>query len=217
LNGKGSIEINEATVRESKLVSGISQLASYNFGSEVISMKDVKLAASIEDGRSYVQPFELSIGDHKATVSGSLGVDGTLNYVLKTDLKAGALGQQLNSIIAGIKGRDSDKATDVIPVAFRITGKYDNPSIALTSISGDQSIRAEAGEALEEGSETVKEETVKEINKGLENLVQGDTAALRQQADSLKESIDNLEKSGEEIKNLIQNLFKKSKKENGGQ
>ncbi len=219
LNGLGSIEVREASVKESKLVSGISQLTNYQFSTSNISLSDVILSASIEQGRSYVKPFSIKMGDHKAMISGSIGADGILDYKVTTDLKAGALGQQLNSLIAGIGKKGTDPSSDVIPVTFKVTGNYTNPKIALeNALSGDKSIGESATEVISEGGATIQDEAGKEIEKGKQHILEGDTAALRQQADSLKKTIENLEKSGENVKGLIENLFKKKeKKDNPGQ
>ena len=219
LNGMGSIEVKEASVKESKLVNGISQLIGYNFSTGNISMSDVILSASIEKGRSYVKPFGFNIGEHEAMISGSIGADGILDYKVTTDIKAGTLGQQLNTLLAGLKGQGTDPSSDVIPITFKVTGNYSNPKIALeNTLTGDKSIKESATEAIAESGAVVKEEAGKEIDKGIQQVLEGDTAGLRQQADSLKKSIENLDKSGESIKGLIDNLFKKKeKKDSPGQ
>jgi uncharacterized protein involved in outer membrane biogenesis len=206
LNGMGEVAISNAQVKESALVDRLASLTGYAFNTAGIQLNDVNAVASVQNGRSYVKPFELQLGGHAAMISGSIGVDGSLDYLIDTDFDAGQLGVQFNTLVAGITGGQQKEITGVIPVQIEIKGTYDSPKLALTGT--DKGVDALADQAAEQVED--------EARKGIESLLSGDTAALQSQIDSLKQSVEGIESAGEGVKSILDNLFgnkKKDKKE----
>ena len=69
-----------------------------------IEAKDVAVRFSIRDGRVTTQPFDLKMGDIKINMSGSTGLDQTIDYTAKVALPAGSAGGILESVNVGIGG-----------------------------------------------------------------------------------------------------------------
>ncbi|MFR5768413.1 MAG: AsmA-like C-terminal region-containing protein [Alistipes sp.] len=69
-----------------------------------IEAKDVAVRFSIRDGRVTTQPFDLKMGDIKINMSGSTGLDRTIDYTAKVALPAGSAGGILESVNVGIGG-----------------------------------------------------------------------------------------------------------------
>lgn len=69
-----------------------------------IEAKDVAVRFSIRDGRITTQPFDLKMGDIKINMSGSTGLDQTIDYTAKVALPAGSAGGILESVNVGIGG-----------------------------------------------------------------------------------------------------------------
>lgn len=72
-----------------------------------IEAKDVAIRFTIRDGRIATQPFDLKVGGVKLNMSGSTGLDQSIDYTARVALPAGA-GGVLQSIDVGIGGTFSD-------------------------------------------------------------------------------------------------------------
>ena len=91
-------------------------------------------AFSIDKGRLTVKPFDLKIGDVAMKVSGSNGIDQTLDYTLDLAVPTAILGASANQAIgalassAGRAGIDLGKAA-VVSVGARVTGSVTDPTV----------------------------------------------------------------------------------------
>ena len=88
----------------------------------------------------------------------------------------------------------------------------------IASADGRSKLEADIKEEVSDKAEKVEEEAKLQIMEGIGHVLEGDTAALKQQTDSLKnllndDILENLGQKGEDIKNSLQNLFKKKKKD----
>lgn len=229
LLGKGLIQISEASVKDSKLVSGISGFMKSDLKSSQLTLKDVIMKASLENGRAHVSPFDVELGGQKANISGSIGADGTLNYFLSTEIEAGAVGKQVNQLLANLKGQDAP-ASSKIKLNFNVMGTYDKPAITLagttssdgTTTTVKEEVKQEAAAQLEtvkaEAEQKAKDETTKLMEKGeeqlqehLDTLKKEITKNMESEADSILS--DQLDSTANELKESIRNLFKKKKKD----
>ena len=231
LAGGGLIEILQATLKGSKIMTGVNALTNQANADEV-SLSDILMKAEIKDGRFFVEPFDVKLGGYQSNVSGSNGLDGSLDYVMKMEIPAGQLGQQLNQTIASLTGSATNPSSS-IKLNIGIGGTYDDPKPKLLS--------ADAGQGMKQAvKEEVKTEVTKAIQKEIGDKVDvekiADTEALKEetkqeidtvksevkdiaktQADSLKKGIltgdtATVENAVKDAQDKIQNLFKKKKK-----
>ncbi len=235
LNGGGLIEIAEAAVTGSKLISGISSLTSLSDASGA-TLKDVLLSASIKDGRFSVKPFDMKIGNYKTNVGGSTGLDGTLDYVLKMDIPAGKIGAQLNSSLASLTGSNSPTNSD-IKLTIGVGGTYENPKPKLLGsdlkeqakkqvvnivkeqvtkkILGDDSKAAKTVEKVTANLNKDSIKTIAEAKKkaAVDSLKRLADAKKKMVEDSLKKIADEQKKKAiDAAKDKVKDLFKRKKK-----
>lgn len=69
-----------------------------------IEAKDVAIRFKIRDGRITTQPFDLKLGNIRINLSGSTGLDQSIDYKAKVALPAGTAGGVLETIGVGIGG-----------------------------------------------------------------------------------------------------------------
>ncbi len=69
-----------------------------------IQAKDVRIRFAIKDGRVTTQPFDLKMGNIAMTLSGSTGLDQTIDYTAQVSLPKSATGGVLNKLDVGIGG-----------------------------------------------------------------------------------------------------------------
>ena len=213
VNGAGLIKIAKATLKDSKLVSGVTSLTKLDNTSEV-TMKDVLMSASIKDGRMSVQPFDVSMGTYKTTVAGSTGLDGSIDYTLKMDVPANKLSSSLTSFTNKYTGSTTDPNKPV-PVTIGVGGNYANPTTKLVMTEQKEQAKEAATAAAKE--EATKQAT--ELAKGTEaeelvnSILGGDkkttgtdtTKAAKTPAEDVTKKVQD------EAAKKIQNLLKKKK------
>lgn len=71
---------------------------------KVIEAENVLIDFAIRDGRISTEPFDLKMGKTTMTLSGSTGLDQTIDYTAKVTLPEGAAGGVLSTVNVGIGG-----------------------------------------------------------------------------------------------------------------
>lgn len=158
VNGAGLVNIAQAALTDSKFIAGITSLTKLD-NTNNVRLKDVLMSATIQDGRLSVQPFDVSFGDYKTTVSGATLLDGTIDYNLKMDVPAGKLGSQFNSLVARYSGQ-SASSDNTIPLTIALGGTFTNPKPTLV-------LDEQAAQVKEAVTEAAKEEGAKAIERAV--------------------------------------------------
>lgn len=214
VDGTGLITIAQASLKDSKILSGITSLTKLSDTNEV-TLKDVLMSASIDDGKLSVKPFDVNIGNYKTTVAGSTLLDGTIDYTLKMDVPAGKLGSQFNALLSKYSGKPNDP-NSTIPVTIALGGKYDSPQPSLVMAEQTEQVKEAAKEAVKEQGTKALEKAVKgtEAEKVLSDILgtkkdttanSTDTTATPVTTEAVKEKVED------EAKKKIQNLLKRKK------
>lgn len=215
VDGNGIVKIAHASLKESKLLSGITSLTKLK-DTDKVTLKNVLMSASIDDGKLTVKPFDVNMGDYKTTVTGSTSLDGTIDYNLKMDVPAGKLGSQFNALLSQYGDQKSDP-NSTIPVTVAMGGKYDDPHLSLLMNEQTQQAKEAVKEAAKEEGVKAIEKAVKgtEAEKIVKNILGGkkdttrtkDTTSTKPatQQEAVKEKLQ------EEAKDKIQNLLRRRK------
>ncbi len=173
LTSSGLLTSNDVSVSD---VPALTALASAlkNDDLKKISVKDLKIPFSINDGRVKTQPFDINVGATKMNLTGSTGLDQTIDYVAKIALPSSLT-----------KGTLSN-------VNVKIGGTFSSPKISLdTKDLATQAISAVAGSVLK-GKDGQPVDVNAEIDK------QAD--AIRTQAKSAGDKlIQEAEKQGQAL------------------
>ncbi|CAN5156099.1 hypothetical protein BH09BAC3_BH09BAC3_16960 [soil metagenome] len=208
VNMDGIVKILEATLSQSKLVSGITSLTKLN-NTDKVSLKDVLLSTTIVNGRLSVKPFDVKFGDYTTTVTGSSGLDQSIDYSLKMMVPAGQLGSQLNGFLNQYTG--SPNATDKIPVTIAIGGTFKDPKTSL--IASEQ--KAAIKEAITKVAQEKSQEAAKQIlsGKNPEDVLK-DVLKVNKPDTAKKPATDTTKTKTPTVTdqiNQLQNLLKKKK------
>ncbi|MFN8340673.1 MAG: AsmA-like C-terminal region-containing protein [Cyclobacteriaceae bacterium] len=202
VNGAGLVKIAQAALQGSKLVSGITSLTKLS-NSDQVSMKDVLMSATINNGRLSVKPFDVKMGNYATTISGSSGLDGTLDYSMKMMVPAGKLGSQLQGFVN--PGTTTNPNSE-IPLNIGLGGTYKDPKPKLVSTEQKQQVKQAVTNVVEEKGK----EKLKEVVKGTEaeNVVNN---LLGNKKDSVKKDSVKANPVQNVLQNKLQNLLKKKK------
>ena len=207
VSGAGLIKIAQATIANSKLISGITSITKLN-DTDNVTLKDALMSATIKDGKLSVKPFDVKFGNYKTTVSGSSGLAGALDFAMKMNVPAGKLGSQFQSLVGG--NTDPNKE---IPLNIGLGGTFLDPKPKLLMSEQKEQVKEAVKEAVvttaqEKGkdllTDVVKDTKAKDIVGNLLGTKKDSTAT---KPDSTKTAapVQDL------LKNKMQNLLKKKK------
>lgn len=211
VNGDGLVKIAQASLKDSKLVSGITSLTKLDNTDEV-TLKDVLMSTSIKDGRLSVKPFDVQFGSYKTTVAGSTGIDGTIDYNLKMDVPAGKLGAQFNSFLSKYSATKTDPNAP-IPVTIGVGGTVTKPTPKLLMSEQKEQAKEAVKEAVKQEATKKAESVINDLLNKKDPKKDSKTDTAKTKADTTKaKSKSTTDKAKDEAVNKIQDLLKKKKK-----
>jgi hypothetical protein len=230
INGAGLIDIAKAAIKDVKILQNVSSVTKLGTNSSlgqgtIADITNLAMSAEIKGGRFYVDPFDINLDGRSANVTGSTGLDGSLDYVISTVVPAGAAGDAINSALASITGGKNAVGSD-INLKLAVTGTYDNPKVGIAGAepgakgaasAAQTAVKAQAKEELDEQKETAKKE-LEEQKKQAEAQLKEEEKKLEEKAtQELQEVLKDTTIAApvEEAKDLIKGLLKKKKKEGG--
>jgi hypothetical protein len=209
VNGSGLIKVAQAALTQSKLVSGITSLTKLS-DADNVTLKDVLMSATIKDGQLSVKPFDVKFGSYLTTVSGSTGLDGSINYGLKMNVPAGKLGAQFQGLVNQYAG--SNNSTSEIPLNIGLGGSFTDPKVTLLAQEQKEQVKeAVTAAAQEKGKQAVQDLLAGEKPKdAINNLLNPKKDTTKTAAtDSTK--TDLKQDAQKALENKLQNLLKKKK------
>lgn len=185
-----------------------------------IEARDLKIRFSIKDGRVTTEPFDLKMGDVNVNMSGTTGLDRTIDYTAKVTLPAG-VGGVLGAVNVGIGGTfTSPKITLGVQetveqvVSNVVSEQIDNLTGGRGGLlSNDAQTRAaalreeaqRAGEKLVEAAETQRQKLVDAAaKKGALAKIAAEAAGDALVDEAKKQSKALLEEAEKQIQKLTQ-------------
>jgi hypothetical protein len=210
VNAGGLIKIAQAALTQSNLVSSITSLTKLDDANQV-TLKDVIMSATIKEGFLSVKPFDVKFGSYVTNVSGSTGLDGTINYLLKMNVPAGKLGSQLQGFINQNTG--STNSTSEIPVTIGLGGTFKDPKTSLMTQEQQQQVQEAVTAAAEEKGKQAIDDVL--AGKKPEDAIKD---LLNPKKDTTKTAVKDTTKTSVQqetqkvLEDKLQNLLKKKKK-----
>ncbi len=232
LYGAGLLEIVQAAYKgDMKLIAAVNgatkltKLSGSETSTDEISLKDVLMQAEVKDGRIHLEPFNVVFGGYETTISGSNGIDGSLDYIMGMDVPTGKVAAAANNLIASKLGGAS-LVGDRVKLNLGVGGTYDDPKITVRSVenSGGSSpadaakarLATEAAKRKQQAEDRAKREIARA------------KARAKAQADKAKEEVSKVKDDvtqkvkeeaeklvgdqADDVKNAVKGLLKKKKK-----
>lgn len=183
ISGKGLLDIANAAVEDSKVVGAITAVTKLS-NTKTIALKDTRLQFEIKNGRVFVQPFDVNVGNFKTVIAGSNGIDGSLDYDLKMTVPAGSVGTAVNSAIAKFTGSGGNVSSDIL-LNLSLGGTYDDPKVGLAGAEAGQGAKEAVKVAVKEKVDEQKEKLEAEVNQKKDAA----EAEARRRADEAKQKL----------------------------
>lgn len=187
-------ELRSADIRIEQLKA--FELLAKTLGNDALSTiraKDVVIPFAIRQGRVTTQPFDLKMGDVTVTLSGSTGLDQSIDYAAKVALPASVTGGVLSKVNVGIGGTFTDPKVTI--------GVKEAVEEAARNLIDEQVQKLTGGDSLSEAVQKQAEQLREEARKAGEKLV----AAAGEQRAKLVEAAKNpiaklaAEKAGDKL------------------
>lgn len=193
LTGGGLIQILQASLGESDLMSGLSSVTKLAKVSTA-TLDRIKMQAEIKDGRLFIKPFDVKLGDYKTTIAGSTGIDGTVDYLLKMNVPAGQVGTQLNSLVSSLTGSSQGLVGNNLVLNIGMGGLFTKPEFALKSVTSEEgkTVKNAVTATVQAKVEEKKEEAKAVVETKVEAAKDSANQILTAKKDSLKVKADSL-------------------------
>lgn len=177
LDGSGSVATSRISIEGFPLLDRMAEMLRFSPLSHP-TVDALRSSIRIEDGRLHVDPFQVGVGGLAMTVSGSNGIDQSLDYTLGLRMPRSGLGDAAAAVVQDLAARAGvDVAgADSVRVGVRVTGSVESPAVSLTLQETAASVGALAGRAADAAVERQLEEAQQRLEASREE------ARLRAQA-----------------------------------
>jgi hypothetical protein len=189
LSGRGTLQTSKLVLHDFPPMSKIADVTKLEFLKDP-TLEPVHTAFQIQGGRLKVAPFTVKVGPATMTVSGSNGLDQSLQYTLQLRVPRSAFGGAANQAVAGLVSKAGRAGIDLnaapeIPLGIQLGGTVTNPSVKVEVGSVASSVTKGAEQA-------VREAATKKGSAEATRLVQeaeARAATIRQDAQALADKV----------------------------
>jgi len=189
LDGKGSLQTSQLVLQDFPALEKVVDVTKLQFLDNP-TLNALSTAFQIRDGRLHVNPFAVKLGGSTMNVSGSNGLDQSLQYALRLRVPRAMLGEAADRAVAGLVSRAGGagidlKAASEIELGIKLAGTVTNPSVE-TDVG---SVVASAKEGVEQA---VREGVTKKASAEATRLIQEAevrASAIRKEAQTLAETV----------------------------
>jgi hypothetical protein len=202
LGGGGTVQTSNLDLKDFPPLEKVVDLTKLQFLDNP-GLDALRAAFQIREGRLFVKPFDVKLGGTTVNVSGSNGLDQSLQYTLGLRVPRSLMGGGANSAIAGLVSKAGGAGIDLsaapeIPLGIQLAGTVTNPSVKVdvSSVASSvkegvqqaatQKVSAEAAKLVQEA-----EQRAASIRKEAQGLADKVKLQGYQQADSLTAKATN--------------------------
>lgn len=208
--GNGFLKIGTAEIKNFKPFTTVGSLLSLDELSNPI-VKNLNPKFKIENGRFSISPAKYKVGKYDVVLSGSNGIDQSLDYVVEIDVPAGTVKNQANKSISKLLGANVDLVNvNSVKVKALIGGTIDNSTVK-TSV-GDVVKDVVSDVVTKVKDKVVDEATAKTDELKAKAKEKADAIKVEAQAKADKLKAD-AEKRMKEEKRKLEEAAKKKKEE----
>jgi AsmA-like C-terminal region len=164
LTGKGSLQTSQVQIQDFPPLDRIASATKLALLNDP-ALRALRSQFEIREGRLHIQPFAVGLGRTTMNVSGSNGLDQTLDYNLRLSVPGSDLGAEASQALTGLMSRAAAaginlQAAPEVALGVGLTGTVTNPSIKLDVTSGAKSAAQAAGDAVKQAAEQKVEAAV---------------------------------------------------------
>ena len=145
LSATGLLQSQDVKIQDVPALNALAK-ALNNDKLSTLSAKDVKLNFEVKEGRVHTKPFDVNTGVGKLNLSGSTGLDQTIDYKCNIDLPENTLTGTIGKLVASAS----------------IKGTFKNPKVELNT---KEMVNQAVDAAKTEANKAISEELLKQTEK----------------------------------------------------
>jgi len=188
---RGQLQTHNLQLRNSEIFGKMADLLkNETWRTPTLNNTDVKF--EIKDGRVNVEPINMNIAQTRLVLSGSQGLDSTMDYKLNASVPMAAVGKGATDVLGKIPGGASVKE---ITVTGLVGGTATKPEVSLSVADMASNVaKAVVGAVTEKVTERVSEEVAKQkaaVMAEAEKQAANIRATAKQTADRIRTEANN--------------------------
>jgi hypothetical protein len=189
LSGGGTVQTSNLDLKNFPPLQKVVDLTKLQFLDNP-GLNAIRAAFRIRDGRLFVQPFDVKLGGTTMNVSGSNGLDQSLQYTLGLRVPRSLMGGGANQALAGLVSKAGQAGIDLnaapeIPLGIQLGGTVTNPSVKADVGSVASSVKQGAEQAV---TQAVTKKVSAEATRLVQEAEQR-ASAIRQEAQTLADKV----------------------------
>lgn len=202
-NSSGSLNIPNAEIKGFKPFEMIGGKLNISALKEP-ALKNIHTTYEIKDGRFFISPLNYKVSNYDVSLSGSNGIDKTLDYTMAVEVPIGGIKSQVNEAVSGLLKKDINLiSSNNVKVNTLIKGTIDDPKLSFS-----------AGSAAGETAKTVENKVKEEVNKKIEEKKQEVTKKIEEKKEEVKKQVESKadslkDKMKKEAEKKLKDIFKK--------
>jgi len=204
---KGQLQTQSVEIRNSELFGTMASMLK-NESWRNPALTNLNIRYEIKNGQLIVEPIQMNILQNKLELSGSQGLDMTLNYKVNATVPVSAIGSGATDLLSKIPGGSNVKD---ITVTGLIGGMATSPRVSLSVADMATSVVASVTEAVKEQvrDEIDKQKAVimaeaEEQAENIRNAAKQSASRIRAEANAAADKLEN------EAKNPVQKIAAKT-------
>jgi hypothetical protein len=200
--GAGRLMSSSVEINNSKTFEKIGDILK-NDRLKILSLNNLDVDFEVRNGRVYIKPFDIKLGQKKLNISGDQGIDQTMNYTMLMNIPRSELGTGAGSALDGLTSLASQQGLaldfgDAVDIRFLVTGTFLDPQVKPVFGKGSGTIGGQ-----------VKEQVIERVTEEVEQVKQEVSQEVKEKAELiLKEAEENAQKVRDEAKRLGEELVK---------
>lgn len=200
VSGSGTLQTSQMLIQDFPVLEKAAAATKLAFLNNP-TLQALRSQFEIRGGRFHVKPFSVAVGGIAANISGSNGLDQSLNYDLALKVPRSMIGADANQVITGLVTRAASAGINLspsadIPLGLQIGGTFTNPSIKTDIARLGESVAQDAGDAaraaaearLAEAENEARQRTAAEVQR-LVGEAEARAEGIRKEARSLADKV----------------------------
>ena len=173
---------------------------------KTLSLADLHPTFHIRDGRFFLDPVGFKVANTEFVVSGSNGIDQSLDYALKLRVPAKEMNQQANAFVNDLlKTKVDPLQNEYVDLVGAMKGSLTDPQVKFSGGDIVKGVAAQATNILQQQMNQQKKAATDSANALLAKQKQEAEKIGRAAADSVKNETERLK---EEARKKLKKLFR---------
>lgn len=173
------------------------------------SFDNVNLSFEILDGKVFVKPFEIKLGEINSVISGWNSFDQTLEYQMQMEIPRTYFGGAANNVLENLVSAANKKGAnfslgDKVPVKILITGLVSDPKISTDLGSQVKGAVTDLKSQLDDAIREKKEEVETRVREEAGRYIEEANAEAQKLLDQAQQQVDKLMKVANESAQKLQ-------------